>query len=228
MQIFFHIKLAIRALHYNLKPALLLCLSITTGLVTFMMISGYFSYERGFDRHFPERENIYRIITDVYSEGELKLTKPQNERGLGEALKENYPEVLETGFLTGTSNPQYRIGDEIFRDDLVYHASAGFLDIFSINMVQGIRKVNGAKVWEVMAMLNFDFIKWVIIAFLLATPIAWYAMNLWLQNFAYRTQLSWWIFALAGMTALVIALLTVCWQSWRAARRNPVEALRYE
>ena len=139
MQIFFHIKLAIRSLRYNLKPAVLLCLSVTTGLVAFMMISGYFTYERGFDRHFPERENIFRIIADIYSEGELKLSKPQNERGLGEALKENFPEVTATGFLTGTINPQYKIGEEIFRDDLVYHASAGFLDIFSINLVQGDR-----------------------------------------------------------------------------------------
>jgi putative ABC transport system permease protein len=92
----------------------------------------------------------------------------------------------------------------------------------------GIRKVNGAKIWEVLVMLNKDFIKWVIIAFVIATPIAWYAMNRWLQNFAYRTELSWWIFALAGLLALGIALLTVSFQSWRAARRNPVEALRYE
>ncbi len=54
-------------------------------------------------------------------------------------MKENYPEVIETGFITGTINPQYRIGEEIFRDDLVYHASAGFLDIFSIELVQGDR-----------------------------------------------------------------------------------------
>ncbi len=92
----------------------------------------------------------------------------------------------------------------------------------------GIRKVNGAKIWEVVVLLNYDYIKWVVIAFIVATPIAWYAMNRWLQNFAYRTELSWWIFALAGVIALGIALLTVSWQSWRAARRNPVEALRYE
>jgi putative ABC transport system permease protein len=92
----------------------------------------------------------------------------------------------------------------------------------------GIRKVNGAKIWEVMVMLNIDFVKWVGIAFVIATPVAWYAMNHWLQNFAYRTELSWWIFALAGLLALSVALLTVSWQSWHAARRNPVEALRYE
>ncbi|MDX9771389.1 MAG: FtsX-like permease family protein [Tenuifilaceae bacterium] len=92
----------------------------------------------------------------------------------------------------------------------------------------GIRKVNGATTWQVMLMLNIDFVKWVAIAFVIATPIAYYAMDKWLQNFAYRTQLSWWVFALAGLMALVIALLTVSWQSWLAARRNPVEALRYE
>ncbi|QIA06593.1 ABC transporter permease [Draconibacterium halophilum] len=105
------------------------------------------------------------------------------------------------------------------------------LAIFNINgriKEIGIRKVNGAKVSEILAMLNKDFIKWVVIAFIVATPIAYYTMNKWLENFAYKTNLSWWIFALAGVLALGIALLTVSWQSWRAATRNPVEALRYE
>ena len=92
----------------------------------------------------------------------------------------------------------------------------------------GIRKVNGAKISEILSMLNKDFVKWVVIAFVIATPIAWFAMYKWLENFAYKTTLSWWIFALAGVLALGIALLTVSWQSWRAATRNPVEALRYE
>jgi putative ABC transport system permease protein len=92
----------------------------------------------------------------------------------------------------------------------------------------GIRKVNGANVSEILTMLNKDFIKWVVIAFVIATPIAYYAMNKWLENFAYKTTLSWWIFALAGSLALGIALLTISFQSWKAATRNPVEALRYE
>jgi len=92
----------------------------------------------------------------------------------------------------------------------------------------GIRKVNGAKVTEVLVMLNKDFVKWVAIAFVIASFIAWYAMHKWLENFAYKTELSWWIFALSGLLTLGIALLTVSWQSWKAATRNPVEALRYE
>ncbi len=92
----------------------------------------------------------------------------------------------------------------------------------------GIRKVNGAKVFEILIMLNRDFIKWVAIAFVIACPVAYYTMNKWLENFAYKTSLSWWIFAVAGVLAMGIAFLTVSWQSWRAATRNPVEALRYE
>ena len=79
-----------------------------------------------------------------------------------------------------------------------------------------------------MMMLNKDFIVWVVIAFIIVTPFAWYAMQKWLQSFAYKTEITWWIFALTGIIILIIALLTVSWQSWRAATRNPVEALRYE
>ncbi|WP_297085904.1 ABC transporter permease [uncultured Draconibacterium sp.] len=112
-------------------------------------------------------------------------------------------------------------------------ASLGMLGLAIYSMKRrikeiGIRKVNGAKVTEILTLLNRDFIKWVAIAFVIACPIAWYAMNKWLENFAYKTSLSWWIFALAGVLALGIALLTVSWQSWKAATRNPVEALRYE
>ena len=92
----------------------------------------------------------------------------------------------------------------------------------------GIRKVNGATIKEIMLMLNKDFIKWVVIAFIIACPIAYYAMSKWLENFAYKTTLSWWVFALAGLFTLVIALLTVSWQTYRAATRNPVESLRDE
>ncbi len=92
----------------------------------------------------------------------------------------------------------------------------------------GIRKVNGASIPEIVQMLNRNVVVWLGIAFVIATPIAYYAMSRWLENFAYKTALSWWIFAVAGLAALVVALLTVSWQSLRAASRNPVEALKYE
>lgn len=92
----------------------------------------------------------------------------------------------------------------------------------------GLRKVNGASIFEIVNMLAVEFTRGVIIAFCIATPIAWYIMQKWLQNFAYKTELSWWIFIVAGLIGLVVALLTVTWQCWHAARRNPIEALRYE
>uniref|UniRef100_UPI003216A04F ABC transporter permease n=1 Tax=uncultured Draconibacterium sp. TaxID=1573823 RepID=UPI003216A04F len=92
----------------------------------------------------------------------------------------------------------------------------------------GVRKVNGAQMGQIVNLLNIDFIKWVFVAFFIATPVAWYAVSKWLENFAYKINISWTIFALAGVLALGIALLTVSWQSMRAATKNPVEALRYE
>jgi len=92
----------------------------------------------------------------------------------------------------------------------------------------GVRKVNGAKISEILTMLNKDFVLWAGIAYAISVPVAYIIMYKWLNNFAYKIMLSWWIFALAGIFALTTVLLTISWQSWRAARRNPVEALRYE
>jgi putative ABC transport system permease protein len=92
----------------------------------------------------------------------------------------------------------------------------------------GIRKINGAKSIEIFYLLSGEYIIWVMISIIIACPIAWYAMNKWLQNYAYRISISWWVFLLAGLLAILIALLTVSWQSYKAAGKNPVEALRYE
>jgi len=92
----------------------------------------------------------------------------------------------------------------------------------------GIRKVQGASNSRILVLLNKDFIKWVLLAFVPAIPLTYYAMRHWLENFAYRTVLSWWIFALAGIMVLVITAITVSLQSYRSASRNPVDALRHD
>ncbi|MEX2347528.1 MAG: FtsX-like permease family protein [Balneolaceae bacterium] len=92
----------------------------------------------------------------------------------------------------------------------------------------GIRKVLGASVANIVALLSKDFLKLVVIGFVIAIPIAGYAMNQWLQDFAYKIEIGAGIFVLAGVAALVIALLTVSWQSIKAALRNPVDSLRSE
>jgi putative ABC transport system permease protein len=92
----------------------------------------------------------------------------------------------------------------------------------------GIRKINGASILKILYLVNKQFIQWITIAYIVACPLALWVIQGWLQDFAYKTKISWWIFALAGLLSLWIALLTASFHSIRAATRNPVEALRYE
>jgi putative ABC transport system permease protein len=88
--------------------------------------------------------------------------------------------------------------------------------------------VHGAEIANIIRILSWTILRWIVIAFIIAVPLSYFIMERYLHNFAFKTTLSWWIFVLAGLLALLIALATVSWQSWRAATRNPVEALRYE
>jgi putative ABC transport system permease protein len=92
----------------------------------------------------------------------------------------------------------------------------------------GVRKVLGASVSSIVAMLSKDFAKLVLIASIIAFPIAWWAMHNWLQSFAYRIAISWWVFIVAGLAAILIALVTICFQAIKAALANPVKSLRTE
>ena len=92
----------------------------------------------------------------------------------------------------------------------------------------GIRKAHGARVQKIIVLLNMDILKWILVAYLMACPVAYLIMRRWLQDFAYQTRLSWWIFVLAGLAAFMISILTITLQIYRVARQNPVHALRYE
>ena len=170
--------------------------------------------------------------------------RPENFSQTLAAIKENWKTIIpdsniEIGFfdqrLQEMYNAELRISGlfQYFSFVAIFIACIGLfgLSVFAIERKRkeiGIRKVNGSKVSQILAMLNKDFIKWVLISFVIASPLAWYVMSSWLQNFAYQTELHWWIFALAGILSIAIALLTVSVQSYKAATRNPVEALRYE
>ena len=154
-------------------------------------------------------------------------------------LKFNPKFPFEYKFLDQEYNNQYVAEKRIvtlskyFAGIAILISCLGLLGLASFTTEQrrkeiGIRKVNGATISEILIMLNKDFLKWVAIAFVIATPIVFYAMQKWLQNFAYKIDLSWWIFALAGCLAMIIAVITVSLQTFFAARRNPVESLRYE
>ncbi len=113
----------------------------------------------------------------------------------------------------------------------IFIACLGLFGLVSFSIDQrikeiGIRKVNGARAIELVVLLNKSFIIPVLVAFIIACPIALYAMKKWLQNYSYRTEIEGWIFLLAGLIALVIVICTVSLQSWKAATRNPVDALR--
>lgn len=115
----------------------------------------------------------------------------------------------------------------------IFISCLGLLGLASYSTMQrtreiGIRKVMGASVSNIINLLSKEFLKLVIISFFIAAPVAWYFMHKWLNDFAYRTSISWWIFAAAGTLALLIAILTISFQAFKAAVSNPVKALRTE
>jgi len=149
-------------------------------------------------------------------------------------------QYFEYYFLNEFFNAQYKSHIQFNRCFILFSLMAiiiAVLSLFGLVMMVlvartkeiGIRKAaGGARVIEILVMLNKSIVKWIAIAFLIATPIALYATHRWLQNFAYKTELSWWVFLSAGIIALLIAMITVSLQSWQTATRNPVESLKYE
>jgi putative ABC transport system permease protein len=106
----------------------------------------------------------------------------------------------------------------------------GLVQLTAIKRIKeiGIRKILGASIPSIVRLLSADFIKLIVIAMLIATPLTWYYMNQWLQDYAYRVNIQWWIFAVAGLAVIGIALITVCFHTIRAAIANPVKSLRTE
>jgi ABC-type antimicrobial peptide transport system, permease component len=128
-----------------------------------------------------------------------------------------------------------RFGQLFFQFALltIFISCLGLLALVSYSTLQrkkeiGVRKVLGASVVNIIKLLSLDFVKLVLIAIAIAIPIAWWAMNNWLEDFAYRIEIQWWMFAVAGLAAVVIALLTVSGQAIRAAVANPADSLRDE
>jgi len=146
---------------------------------------------------------------------------------------------FEFSFLDTIYNDQYRnekrVGRvfTIFTFFALFVACLGLLGLASFAAEQrtkeiGIRKVLGASVPGIILMMSREFTRWVLLANLIAWPIAYYIMHRWLQSFAYRSDIGFLVFILAGLIAIVIALLTVGFQAFKAATANPVDSLRYE
>jgi putative ABC transport system permease protein len=171
-------------------------------------------------------------------------TDGKNDEAVINRMKELYSqispdELFEMEYLTDQYDLFYARERNQLRIIGVFSLLAAILSVmglFGISLISiskrrkeiGIRKVNGASIAEVLFMLNTDFVKWVLVSVIISIPASVWLISLWLDRFAYKSGLSWWIFASAAFSAVLIAVLTVSWQSWRAATRNPVEALRYE
>ncbi len=201
------------------------------------------------DFHFdPLSQDIAPLILHVYPRNNIWYifvrTATGNIQETLDILKKEWEQVVpeysfDYQFLSGILDSQYENEERWSKVTVIAAVIAillsclGLLGISSLLVSKrvkeiGIRKVNGATMISILLLLYRDILKWVVIAFLIASPLAWYILQRWLQNFAYRAELSWWIFLAAGGAATLISVLTISWQSLRAARINPVECLRYE
>ncbi len=164
----------------------------------------------------------------------------QAQESIMEVWKEIYPNrFIDAQWVTDILDKQYEAEQKqqtlfsLFSGLMLFLSAMGIFGLIVHAAQQrvkeiGIRKVLGASVSGIVVMLSRDFVKLVLIGIFIASPIAWWAMNSWLEDFAYRIDIQWWMFVLAGAVTVIIALLTVSWQAIRAAVANPVDSLRDE
>jgi len=167
-----------------------------------------------------DTKEVISYITSVWKN--FSPDQPIRYTFLDESFANMYADVQRTG--------------RIFTSFAVLAIIIACLGLFALsafmaeqrNKEIGIRKVLGASVSGITAMLSKDFVKLVIISIVIASPVAYWAMTKWLQDFAYRIAISWWMIAVAGLAAILIALITISFQSIKAALMNPVDSLRSE
>ncbi|GAB4022562.1 ABC transporter permease [Spirosoma migulaei] len=201
------------------------------------------------DFHFKSLQETIKPLTFRVTDwwnGDLLSVKldGRNMRGVVEAIKaqwrqHNPDRPFDYYFMDEFFDRQYR-SDERFQTLFltfallaIFISCLGLLGLASYATVQrtkeiGVRKVLGASTGSIVSLLSKDFLKLVVLAFLVASPLAWYGMHRWLENFAYQTPIRWWVFASAAVLSVTIAFLTISFQSIRAALLNPVKSLRSE
>ena len=167
-----------------------------------------------------EAESVLAQVESTWKR--LSPGKPFEYRFMSDSFREIYKSEQRIGSILG-----------VFTVLAIVIACLGLFGLAAFTAEQrtkeiGIRKVLGASVASIIALLSKDFLKLVGIAIVIATPLSYWGMGKWLQDFAYRVELSWWLFAVAGVAAVVIAFITVASQAWRAAGANPVQSLRSE
>jgi putative ABC transport system permease protein len=193
--------------------------------------------------HFAIEPTILEPVLNIQNQISIKID-PINVAATVAAIKAKYQSffpgnLFDYSFLDEQFNAQYKndqlLGKafSIFGGFAIFIACLGLLGLSLFATLQrtkeiGVRKVLGASVSNIVLLLSKDFIKLVIIAIVIAVPIAWLILHNWLQDFAYRITLSWWIFGLSGLAAIIVALATISFQAVKAAATNPVKSLRSE
>ncbi|HEV8284514.1 MAG TPA: ABC transporter permease [Chitinophagaceae bacterium] len=192
---------------------------------------------------YPMEPMIFMSFYSTNSEISVKLT-PGDLPGTIEQIKKKYEaffpgNLFDYTFLDETFNRQYEneqlFGKAfgIFAGLAIFVACLGLLGLTMFATIQrtkeiGVRKVLGASVSSIVLLLSKNFLKLILLSSLVAFPLAWWAMNTWLEDFAFRVNIGWWVFILAGASALLIALTTISFQAIKAAIANPVKSLRTE
>ena len=199
------------------------------------------------DFHFKSlRERISPLVMMLGNNGGnvILRIKTTNSANLLSSIKAKW-DAYQTGtpFVYSFMNERFKNTYEaeikigkilaVFSGLTIFVASLGLFGLAMFTARQrtkeiGIRKVLGASIISITALLSKDFLKLVLVALLIASPLAWYFMNSWLQNFEYRTEIQWWVFALTGILAVLIAFITISFQTIKAALMNPVKSLRTE
>jgi len=184
--------------------------------------------------------DLDNILVKMKANGLSLDAMDKNLDQLQQKWKEVFPRsTLDYTFIDKKFEAQYledtKFGAafQLFTGLAIFIAGLGLFGLTSYTILQrkkeiGIRKVSGASVFQILTLLNRDFLKLVGISFILAMPIAWYVMAKWLREFAYQTTMNWWIFVIAGLAALAIAIISVSFQAIKAAMANPVKSLRTE
>jgi len=192
---------------------------------------------------YPLEPIIFMPFYSTNSQISVKLT-PGDLPGTIQQIKKKYEaffpgNLFDYNFLDETFNKQYE-NEQLFKKAFgifaglaIFVACLGLLGLTMFATIQrtkeiGIRKVLGASVSNIVVLLSKNFLKLILLSTIVAFPLAWWAMHLWLEDFAYRVNIGWWIFILAGASALLIALTTISFQAIKAAIANPIKSLRTE
>jgi hypothetical protein len=250
----FNLKIAIRSIWKNKVYSSVNIIGLALSMACCLVISVFIWNELQHDAFHTNRDNIYRITKKQNQAGKLydvALTPSL----LAPALQKDFPEIVNTVRFNQWSGT-LKNGINTIQEKKILITDNSVFSVFNFPLLKGdsktalqsvdglfglavfsaeqrikeigIRKVLGASVPHIVQLLSKDFIKLVIVSIVIASPIAYYAMHKWLQDFAYRINIEWWVFALAGFMALLIALLTVSFQAVKAAVANPVKSLRTE